>query len=181
MGRALPLWGFAVLPATLVGHALAYAFSGRTQTDAAHVYFVPALDLTLAALFVACLVSLGGAFLRRRHFALNADESIGSSWMKLALAQMTLFTALELLERHPPTPPAYAVQLGVTLLAAALLYSFAGVLRKCASAGIAAQTYLRRLVSQPDGLRVRNDGPCFAVASHAHAGRSIFKRPPPFA
>lgn len=179
MRRSVPLWALAVLPATLVGHALAYALMGRAIADGRHAYFVPALDLSLALLAVLGLLTLGGALLRRRVLALDARGSIGSYWIKLAPLQIATFTVLERSEGHGATVEACLVQIAVALFAAVLLVCFARLLSKCVRVGEAAATYLHRFLAPPLPAYLHRTPVSLATALFAHAGSSRFQRPPP--
>jgi hypothetical protein len=168
--RALPLWIAAVLPATLAGHALAYALAGQSAADARHAWLAPALELSIA-LFLAAAAML---FLRLSA----AEQSVWALFPRLAFAQAALFSAIELGEGNHVSLSGVLMQIAVALLAACALSLIARLLHRCRTAAEDTGRYLERLRERPLAFVPRR--PVFrAYALAVHAGSARFQRPPP--
>lgn len=179
MKRALPLWLAAVVPATLAGHALAYALSGRSAADGHHAWMAPALELSVALLLACCMALAVDALLRSGMFAHTAAErSWIALWPRLSIAQLVLFVAIEYSEGTHASLLGCAVQIFVALITAYILYAFAHLLVRCAQCTQAASRYLERMLRPVTSFVSRRPAPV-AYALAVRAGSSRFQRPPP--
>jgi hypothetical protein len=180
MKRALPLWVAAVVPATLAGHGLAYALSGRSAADGHHAWMAPVLEVSVALLIAACTSFALDALLRAGVFAHTAAErSWFALWPRLSIAQLALFVAIEHTEGATAGLLGCAVQIFIALITAYMLYAFARLLVRCARATQAASRYLQRMLRPVTSFISRQPAPV-AYALAIHAGRARFQRPPPF-
>lgn len=179
--RALPLWAGAVVPATLVGHGLAYALTGRSAADGHHAWMAPALDVSLALLAAICISLTAGTLLKAGVFAHTASErSWVALWPRLATAQLTLFTAIEYSEGRHAGILGSLIQIAIALVTAYLLYAFARLLVHCARSTENASRYLERILRSVTSFVSRRPA-AVAYALAVHAGSSRFQRPPPSA
>jgi hypothetical protein len=177
MKRPLPLWLAAVLPATIAAHALGYAVTGQSMADGRHLWLVPALESSLAALLLLATALAGGALVRAGVFARpSVDAAPFGLWWRLAIAQTALFVAIERAEGTPVGWMGCAIQIAVALGAALLLSAFARALAGCVRSGDLAARFLTRVAAPPLYLR-RPLSPAAALA--AVAGSRRFQRPPP--
>lgn len=179
MKRPLPVWIAAVVPATLVGHGLAYALAGRSGADAHHAWVAPALECSLAVMAALCCALLAGALLKAGvliHTA--AERSTIELWPRLAIAQLVMFSVMERLEGAHAGVLGLLVQVLVALYAAYVLSLFSRLLVRCIAQANAASAYLERLL---DGAAqfVSRRSPCIAHELAVRAGTARFQRPPP--
>ncbi|TAM86858.1 hypothetical protein EPN42_12450 [bacterium] len=165
--------------ATLLGHAAAYLCEGRDLSDGRHAYFMPALDLALAALLAgAMLVALRALSVRARTGLRLEAPPFQRQWLALATVQVGGFVALETMEGHRADLAGCAIEVLVALLVAVALTSFCGLMERCAAMN--AAIYLRRY--QGAGMAAaRHSVPAVAPALSLTtcAGVRRFKRPPP--
>ncbi|HVA29537.1 MAG TPA: hypothetical protein VNF68_15250 [Candidatus Baltobacteraceae bacterium] len=146
MKRPLPLWIFAAIPATLAGHALAYALGGRVMADGHHRWFGPLLECALALLLAVSLWLLGDVMVKARVLARDIIERNALRlWPRMAAAQVVLFLSIEGIEGTSIRWTDVAVQVLVALIAAYALGLFARVLEACARGTAQAVRYLERL------------------------------------
>lgn len=178
VNRRLSLWWLAAVPATLLGHALVYALTGRTQVDAHHAYAIPAFEYSIAVLLAFCFALLLRALSGRVAGATHPFSWMGT-WGKLAVVQVALFTLVERLEGYHVAPVAYAVQVFVALLAALAIACFTRLVHRCERAGLQASSYVRRLLTACDGLDFGRPPYSPAYALTVKAGTARFQRPPP--
>jgi hypothetical protein len=177
--RALPLWLAAVVPATLAGHALAYALSGRSAADGHHAWMAPALECSLALLFAICSALLGTALLKAgilMHTA--AERSWIALWPRLAVVQLALFIVMERAEGAHAGTFGCIMQILTALLAAYVLNLFARLLACCVKSTVAVSRYLERALHTVTSFVSRRPAPA-AYALAVRAGRARFQRPPP--
>lgn len=180
MKRPLPLWIAAVVPATLVGHGLAYAIGGRSAAGAQHAWVAPALECSLAVLAAMCCALMADALLKAGILAHTAAErSTMELWPRLALAQLAMFAAMERLEGTQAGVAGCVVQIAVALCVAYVLSLFSRLLVRCIAGAQAASRFLERLTQSPAALPVAAYPQCVAHALAVRAGSSRFKRPPP--
>lgn len=179
MKRPLPVWIAAVVPATLVGHGLAYAMAGRSGADAHHAWVAPALECSLAVLAALCCALMAGALLKAGVLAHTAAErSTIELWPRLAVAQLAMFFAMERVEGTHAGLAGSLVQVLVALCVAYVLSLFSRLLVRCIAQTHAASQYLQRLLE--DGSRFISRRPyCVAHALAVRAGTARFQRPPP--
>ena len=180
MKRALPVWLAALLPATLAGHALAYALAGRSASGAEHSWIAPALEISIALLFAICVALVGGTLCRAGILKRTRTErSILALWPRLAGAQILLFAVMESAEGTRAPFTGFLVQILVALFAAWLLCLFAQVLAGCRARSAEAGAFLERMLAAAVIFVSRRPAaPAFALA--VRAGRARFQRPPPF-
>lgn len=179
MKPALPLWLAAVVPATLAGHGLAYALSGRSAADGHHAWMAPVLEISLGLLIAACMVLAADALMRAGVFAHTAAErSWLALWPRLALAQLALFGTIEQLEGTHAGMFGCAVQIFVALVTAYVLYAFAHLLARYARNSEAASRFLQRVLQSVTSFVSRRPA-AISYALAVHAGHSRFQRPPP--
>lgn len=179
MKRALPLWLAAVVPATLAGHGLAYALSGRSVADGHHAWMAPVLEVSLGLFTAACMVLTVDALVRAGVFAHTAAErSWLALWPRLSIAQLALFATIEQLEGTHAGVFGCAVQIFVALITAYVLYAFARLLVRCAHSSEAASRFLQRILQSVTSFVSRRPT-AISYALAVHAGRSRFQRPPP--
>lgn len=179
MKRPLPVWIAAVVPATLVGHGLAYALAGRSGADAHHAWVAPALECSLAVMAALCFALLGGALLRAGVLVHTAAErSTIELWPRLAVVQLVMFSVMERLEGGHAGVAGSLVQVLVALYVAYVLSLFSRLLVRCIAQAHAASAYLDRLL---DGaaLFVSRRPLCVAHELAVRAGTARFQRPPP--
>lgn len=177
--RALPLWIAAVVPSTVAGHALAYAFSGQTAADGRHAWMQPALEISLALAAAMCVLVWAESLLRAGILVHTSHErSPLALWPRLALTQLTLFAAIEYAEGAHAGAAGLAAQGITALLAALLLAAFASFLARCAAGTRAASRYLQRLFADVT-LFVSRHPIALAHALSVSAGNARFQRPPP--
>ena len=177
--RPLPLWFAAVVPATLVGHGLAYAISGQSAADGRHAWMLPALECSLALLLALSFLCAGQALLKAHIFVhTSVEKSCLALWPRLALAQIVLFSAIERAEGGHAGLMGVLAQVFVALLVAYVLSLFARLLGSCARSAEHASRYLARLLQSVTSFVSRRPAP-IAYALAIHAGTSRFQRPPP--
>jgi hypothetical protein len=177
--RPLPVWIAAVVPATLVGHGIAYAIAGRTATDAHHAWVAPALECSLALLAALCCAMLAGALLKAGILVHTAAERSTIELVpRLALAQLTMFAAMERVEGTHAGLTGCAVQIAVALCVAYVLSLFSRLLVRCIENADAASQYLQRLLDSPAHFVSRRPYHV-AYALAVRAGAARFQRPPP--
>lgn len=180
MKRPLPLWIAAVVPATLVGHGLAYLLGGRSLVDAHHAWLAPALECSLAVLAALCCALVADALLKAGILAhTTAERSLLELWPRLAVGQLALFTMMERLEGTHAGVAGCVVQLAVALCVAYVLAMFSRLLVHCVTVADEASQYLLRLTQAPFSIFLALGPQCGAHALAVRAGRSRFKRPPP--
>ncbi len=81
----------------LVGHAISYLLTGRSQVDAHHAYTVPAFEYSVTLLVAFCIVTLLRAL--SRPAPLGAPVySFAQTWARLSIVQIALFAIGERLE-----------------------------------------------------------------------------------
>jgi hypothetical protein len=179
MKRALPLWLAAVVPATLAGHGLAYALTGRSAADGHHAWMAPVLEVSIALLLAACTALTVEALLRAGVFAHTpAERSWLALWPRLSVAQLALFATIEHMEGTNAGAVGCLIQVLVALVTAYMLYAFGHLLLHCARGAAAASRYLQRMLRTVTSFVSRR--PAFvAYALAVHAGSSRFQRPPP--
>lgn len=179
MKRPLPVWIAAVVPATLVGHGLAYAVGGRSSADAHHAWVAPALECSLALLAALCCALLAGALLKAGVFVHTAAErSTIELWPRLAVAQLVLFAVMERLEGTHAGLLGSLVQVLVALCVAYVLSLFSRLLVRCIAHAQAASRYLQRLLDESARFVSRRPS-CIAHELAVRAGTARFQRPPP--
>ena len=178
MNRRSFLWFLAAIPATIVGHALAYVFTGHDQADGHHSYLVPAFECSVALLLAFCAARLLRALSRPRPLSAT-DYSLAATMAKLSVVQIVLFTLAERLEGLAPAPIAYAIQLLVALLAAIAIAYFAQLVRRCERSTIQLSEYLHRCLALTEGLRFARAPHSPAYTLTITAGTARFQRPPP--
>ncbi len=180
MKKPFPVWIAAVLPATLAGHALAYALAGEAAADGRHAYLAPTLAVSAGLLSMIVVTLLGGVLLRAGWVAVPKGEtSILNLWARLAPAQIVLFAALERAEGYAPSLLGCGCQTAVALATAAALAAFALLLRRCERGAAEASRYLERLLGKPADRYVRRAAGRYALALCTAAGTRRFQRPPP--
>lgn len=179
MKRPLPVWIAAVVPATLVGHGLAYALAGRSGADGHHAWVAPALECSLAVLAALCCALLAGALLKAGVLAHTAAErSTIELWPRLAIVQLVMFSVMERLEGGHAEILGSLVQVLVALCVAYVLSLFSRLLVRCIAKAHAASHYLQRLLD--GGTRFVSRRPsCVAHELAVRAGTARFQRPPP--
>jgi hypothetical protein len=178
--RALPLWIAAVVPATLVGHGLAYALAGRSSSDAQHAWIAPALECSLAVLAALCCALVSGALLKAGvmiHTA--AERSTIELWPRLAFAQLLLFSAMERIEGTHASIAGCVMQMLVALAVAYVLALFSRLLVRCIASAEAACEYLERLACGAASIFIPRAPQSVAHALAVRAGNARFQRPPP--
>lgn len=179
--RPIAIWLAAVVPATLAGHAAAYALCACSAAERHHGWMMPVLEASLAMLIGTLLICAGTSLVRARILTrTRAERSVSGLWVRLAVCQTSLFTAIESAEGGHLDLRGILVQIGVALVAAYLLWLFAGLLEACAHIARAASSYLERLHAPVATYAPR----CAYVHAHAlavRAGTSRFQRPPPAA
>lgn len=179
MRRSLPVWLAAVVPATIVGHAIAYATSGRPMGDAHHAWLAPVLESSTAILVAIALALVGGALIKARVLTHTlAERSLSALWPRMAIAQVILFAAIERVEGTPASLFGCAVQVAVALVAALLLTAFARVLAACDRSADEAGRYLERLFATASWF-VGYQPPLLARTLAVSCGTRRFVRPPP--
>lgn len=179
MRRPLPLWLAAVLPSTILGHALTYASSGRTAGDAQHAWVTPVLDVSLALAFAVATWLLGRVLVRARVVARRLMERhLLSLWPRIALLQVALFIAIERGEGASAGWYGCLVQVLVALLVAYAVTRFSRFLVVCSRAAEDASRYLERLGSLR-GVFLRRERTAAAFALPMSAGHNRFGRAPP--
>ena len=177
--RPLPLWLAAVVPATLAGHGLAYALTGRSAADGHHAWMLPALECSLALLAAVCLICARESLLKARILMHTAAERSGIAlWPRLALSQIVLFSVMERAEGGHAGALGVLMQMIVALFVAYVLSLFARLLIACAQSAHLASRYLQRLLQSVSSCVSRRPAP-IAYALAVHAGTSRFQRPPP--
>ena len=179
MKRPLPVWIAAVVPATLVGHGLAYAVAGRSSADAHHAWIAPALECSLALLAALCCTLMAGALLKAGvliHTA--AERSTIELWPRLAVAQLAMFAVMERVEGTHAGLLGSLIQVLVALYVAYVLSLFSRLLVQCITQAEAASQYLQRLLDTR-AIFVSRRPLCVAQTLAVRAGTSRFQRPPP--
>ena len=181
MIRPLPLWLAAVLPSMIVGHALAYAFGGRSAAANHHAWVLPVLEGSLALTLSVGMALMGGAFVRARVLAGHlVQRSLIELWPRLAVCQVLLFCGIERAEGTNPTVLGCVMQVLVALFAAYIISVFARVVAACSRNAEEAAEHLKRLFALPSiFLQRETSGSAFALLVPASSGRSL--RAPPFA
>lgn len=167
----------AALPATLVGHALAYFLAGYSQADGHHGYFLRTLEYSSALLAALCLILVARTLTRVE--GCTRGGSVGATWAKLALMQVALFAMLERTEGYVPALVGCVAQVVVALCAALALAYFARLLELCERDAVHASSYLRRLRCGLQGCQIRRSPYSLSYVLSARVGRSHFPRPPP--
>jgi hypothetical protein len=166
------------LPATLIGHALAYNLAGRSQADGHHGYFVQALEYSTILLGGLCVLLIARA-LTRRGWVVPRFGSLATTWIKLSVLQIAMFAVLERMEGYVPALVGCAEQALVALCAALALSYFARVLNRCEHGAADAERYLRRLRLSLLGRHISRSPYARAYALSVRVGPSRFARPPP--
>jgi len=178
VSRPLPLWAAAILPATLIGHGIAYAAQGRSLADGHHGWIAPVFEWSLALLIALCTMLLGDTLMRAHVLAQSAAESsVLAVWPRLALSQIGLFMMMERAEGTHAGLLGCFVQIVVAFATAYVICLFARLLARCRK-GSAVNRYIRRLLSIAPSFAVVEP----AYVAHAlavRAGASRFQRPPP--
>lgn len=178
--RALPLWLLAALPATLVGHWLAYIGVGRSLADGRHGYALPSFEISALVLGVLCAGLLVGALVQAGIVDRIRLEATGwSLWLKLAPIQVVLFAIIERLEGYAPSLAGCLIQCVLAAAVAALLALFARFFSRCVLESQEASAYLQRLLSSPFHAHLRRAPFAVAFALSASVGPIRFGRPPP--
>lgn len=177
--RPLPLWILGVVPATIAGHALTYAITGRSMAETTHLWVAPALEGSVALLLGCALWLFGGALLRT-GFVIGrlCEQETMHVWPRMAAVQTLLFVALERFEGSGVSLFGCAVQLLVALLVAHLLHRFVAMLGACERATQRAARYLERLDASPLAF-VGRDLYRTTIALEPLAVRRRFGRAPP--
>lgn len=174
MNRRLS-WLPAAIPATLLGHGVCYALTGRVQSDGHHAYLVPALQYSaflVASLCVLRLYSALGAE-KVRSRLLRLDEL----WLRLSFAQILLYVTVESLEGFSISAVALVAQIAVALLAALALAGFSRLVSRCEQAAIDGSRYVARCTATPLHIFFNDRSPAYAL--RIAAGTARFQRPPP--
>ena len=167
------------MPATLAGHALAYAASGQSAADGRHAWLLPVLEISAAFLVALCIASVAGALLRAGIFVhTQAERSFAALWPRLGASQVLLFILMERAEGRGATILGCAIQLAIAIAVAWLLVLFAGLLAGCARFAQASCRYLERALRNAVSFVSRRPAP-LAYALAVRAGTSRFQRPPP--
>lgn len=180
MNRRLPLWVAAVVPATLAGHALAYAIAGRSAHDLHHAWVAPALECSIAVLAALCCALLSEALLKAGVMVHTAAErSTLELWPRLAVAQLTMFTLMERAEGTHAGIAGCVIQVAIALAVAYVLSLFSCLLVRCIAGAQAAWQYLQRLADCASSRFIRLRPQCVAHALAVRAGTARFQRPPP--
>jgi hypothetical protein len=177
--RPLPFWFAVVVPATLAGHALAYALTGQNAADGHHGWMVAAWEAS-TALMIAAALFLTGESLLRRHILIHTDteQSLLALSIRLALSQIALFSAMEAAEGTHVGIIGVLVQLVVAVAAAYMLSLFARMLVECARATKNVSRYLQRLLQAISSFVSRRPAQ-IAYTLFVRAGTARFQRPPP--
>ena len=178
--RRLPLWIAAVVPATLVGHGLAYALAGRSASDAHHAWVAPALECSLALLAALGCALVAGALMKAGIMVHTAAErSTIELWPRLALMQLLMFSLMERAEGTHAGAMGCAIQLVVALAVAYVLSLFSRLIVRCIAVAGEACEYLERLCDNVAAVFITPQPQCAAYALAVRAGSARFKRPPP--
>lgn len=180
MKRPLPLWIVAVVPATLIGHGLAYAIAGRSTAGMQHAWVAPALECSMAVFAALCCSLVADALLKAGVLVHTAAErSTIELWPRLALAQVALFFGMERLEGTQVGVAGCLVQLLIALAVAYVLSIFSRLLVSCVAGAQAASKYLERLTTGAAAIFVVRHPQCISHALAVRAGNARFQRPPP--
>ena len=179
MKRPLPFWVAAVVPATLAGHGIAYALSGRSISDGHHAWLIPVLDCSLALLGALAVLYAGDALLRAKILTHTlAERSFVALWQRLAVSQLVLFAVMERAEGGHAGIAGMIVQVVVALVVAYALSLFTNVLKACACYAEQMTRYLTRsLLPLVSFVSLRPLPMAHALA--VRAGSARFQRPPP--
>ncbi len=181
MRRPLPLWLAAVLPATIAGHALAYALSGSAMNDGHHAWLAPVLEGSLALALTVAMWLLGGVLVRARIVAHHfIERNFLALWPRLAILQVAVFIGIERAEGTSVGWLGCLAQVFVALFAAYVVSRFAALFEVCSRATAQAAHYLERLLTQQSGF-FRRDTSTIAFALAISAGSRRFGRAPPHA
>lgn len=168
-------WLLAAVPAAIAGHMVAYALTGRVQNDAHHAYLVPALQYSAflcAGLGVVRLyLALGAQRMPSR--LLRLDEL----WLRLCVAQILLYIAVESLEGFSVSALAIFAQVAVAFLAALALAGFSRLVSRCEQVAIEGSRYLARSAVTALPIFFNDRSPAYAL--RIAAGTARFQRPPP--
>lgn len=168
------------MPATLVGHGLAYALAGRSAADAQHAWVAPALECSVALLAALCCALMAGALLKAGVLVHTAAErSVIELWPRLAVAQLVMFSLMERMEGTHAALTGSLVQVLVALCVAYVLSLFSRLLARCIAGADAASHYLQRLL-EPKARFISRRSYSVAYALSVRAGTARFQRPPPF-
>ncbi len=173
------LWWFAVVPATLFGHVLAYALGGRPVIDAQHAYLAPLLEISLVVLTAVVGASLASALMRTRGLTLTTTGTTGHLVARLLPLQSLLYVALERAEGNLPTLIGLLAQLFAACLAAAVLIAVVRLLARCERAADEAATFITRDRTARASCFVTRSSTTPAFALAVRAGSSRLQRPPP--
>jgi hypothetical protein len=177
--RSLPFWLAAVVPATIAGHALAYALTGRSVSDGHHPWLAPALECSLALLTAVSLALLRRVLTEAGVFVRDLPSaSVWALWPRMAAVQTLLFAAIEHAEGTPLGWPGFAMQIVLALLAACVVCHFTRLLQTCAESVARALAYAKRALCAAFLPRARFEA---APALLASLGTHRFQRPPPLA
>lgn len=180
MKRPLPLWTTAVLPATLVGHGLAYVIAGRSTGDAQHAWVAPALECSFAVFAALCCALFADAMLKAGVLVHTAAErSTFELWPRLAFGQLAIFCLMERLEGAHPGILGCAMQVLVAICVAYVLSLLSRLLVTCVRGAQAASQYLQRLTDCARPIFLERPPQCVAHALAVSAGSARFQRPPP--
>lgn len=179
MNRALPLWIAAIAPATIAGHAAAYALRGEAVTDPRHTWLQPTLEASLAVLAATCALLLGGTLVRAGVLAHTSTERHFNALVpRLIFAQTALFTIVECAEGTHPAVTGYLMQILTACVAALLLSVFARVLARCEICALSISRYRERIFKAA-GRYVRRRAVSIAYELSLRVGNARFQRPPP--
>jgi hypothetical protein len=179
MKAPLPVWVVAALPATLLGHGLAYLAAGRTLADGHHAWLEPTFEVSGALLVALCLALAGSALVRARIIArVDVERSLNALWPRLAATQLALFALMERAEGTHVTLFSCAMQVAVALGAAFVLSLFARLLARCIHSAREASRYFERLFAEAASFIPRQPVWC-ADTLAVRIGFHRYVRPPP--
>ena len=168
-------WLPAALPAAIAGHIVAYALAGQVQNDAHHAYLIPALEYSAMLFAGLCIARIFSAF--AAHKPPTALMRLDELWLRLSIAQILLYVAVESVEGVTVTAVALCAQVAVAFLAALALTGFSRVIARCERAAIEGSRYLERRATPL--LHVFFSDRSTAYALCIAAGTARFQRPPP--
>jgi hypothetical protein len=179
MARGLrSAWPVSVIACgTLLGHAVTYAFEGRSLADGHHGYFAPMLEVVLASAFLGCALIIGRAVTSLRAPHMNALPPLQWLWLIVASFQTAAFATLEFFEGDAPDVFGCGVEVLMALLVAIVIMLLCRVVERCAQAILYA--YAQRPQSSGASRR-RLPLPVDGARSLAvRVGVYRFERPPP--
>ena len=168
-------WLPAAVPAAIAGHVAAYALAGQVQNDAHHAYLIPALEYSAVLLACLCIARILRAFYAHQPPA--ALMRLDELWLRLAIAQVVLYVAVESVEGFTTTALALFTQVAVAFFAAVVLAGFSRLVARCERAASEGSRYLERHAVPALQIFLED---CFAAfALRVAAGTARFQRPPP--